>query len=266
MYEDDPMGDKGAFNHIRKIGSDLLANPPKALVILSAHWQAEGGFGLSPRTVRITHRNDENPLIYDFYGFPKHMYEEKFKSRGDTKISSRIYKILSQSGFQPKLDTKRGLDHGVFVPLKVAFKNSSNEMLPFPVIQISLLGSEDPESHFELGQALSSLRDEGMMIIGSGMSVHNLRDLGRYFNGSPAPYVKPFDDALKLTVETANPSDILESLIKVLERPDARKAHPTFEHILPIVAAAGAADKDNGKQLYSNQLSSLAWGIFKFGN
>jgi 4,5-DOPA dioxygenase extradiol len=134
-----------------------------------------------------------------------------------------------------------------------------------PIVQVSLPGSEDPIQHYRIGQALSKLRDENIQIIASGMAVHNLRDL-RFARSSPKPmsYVVSFDEALKDAV-TAPPDQREKALADLIMRPDARQAHPTFEHLLPIHIAAGAARGDLGKRLWTLIHASFSWAQFRFG-
>ncbi|VVT58792.1 uncharacterized protein SAPINGB_P006386 [Magnusiomyces paraingens] len=325
MYRDDNFGDAGAWDVVTSIGKEILADPPKALVVISAHWQEESGskFGAAfdkttfP-TVGVTSTDGENSLIYDFYGFPAHMYKEQFHSKGDKALAKRIAEKLQQPndnepGFNVKLHGSRGFDHGLWVPLRIAFPEQSikdrKNYVPFPIIQISLPSSPynmrshaptaveyDTQISFRLGQLLHELRDrngEDVAIVCSGMSVHNLRDLFS-MGGRVAPYASKFDKELKVAVEKGPTEGMLDRLTALFKTPITKSAHPTLEHLLPIAVAAGVdsvfkpegttfddsltkvpeapADPDvlgpidfKPKQLYSNTLLSLAWGIFKFG-
>ena len=132
-------------------------------------------------------------------------------------------------------------------------------------MQVSLFSSEDPSQHLALGRAVSNLRSQGVVIIVSGMAVHNLPDW-RTMRGNPRPttYGDSFDKALKEAVEST-PGDREEEMVKLLDRSDAGQAHPTFEHLLPIFVGSGAAGEDTGKQLWTLVEGSMSWAQFRFG-
>jgi 4,5-DOPA dioxygenase extradiol len=148
---------------------------------------------------------------------------------------------------------------------KVAFNEKTNP-LNVPIVQVSLYATEDPVQHLALGRAVSSLREEGIQIIVSGMAVHNLRDM-RFGFANLRPYVKSFDEALREAVES-DPKDGERDakMVELLKRPDARGAHPTFEHLLPIHVGAGAAGTDSGKRLWTLPEGSFSWAQFRFGD
>ncbi|KAK7208348.1 aromatic ring-opening dioxygenase LigB subunit [Myxozyma melibiosi] len=257
MYSDKDSdgGDLGAFNTLRKIGKEIVEKvKPKAVVVFSAHWQS------SKDTIEVNSA-EITDLIYDFYGFPSYMYKEEYPNVGSQSVAQKVINQLQASGIKAKA-VNRGLDHGVWVPFKVAFPPETNP-LKVPVIQVSLFKTEDPNQHVALGKALAPLRDENILIIGSGMTVHNLREMGYYW-GSVAPYAKKFDTMVENAVEYTGEQreNALAGLIKTSE---ANKAHPTKEHLLPIYIAAGAAYNEKGTLLYTSQTSSLAWGEYRFG-
>ena len=134
-----------------------------------------------------------------------------------------------------------------------------------PIVQASLFKSDDPIQHYRLGQAVSRLREDNILVIVSGMAVHNLRDLQFSFgNPEPLPYTASFDEALKDAV-TAPVAEREKALADLLKRPDARQAHPTFDHILPIHVGAGAAGDDLGRRLWTLKEGSMSWAQFRFG-
>lgn len=146
----------------------------------------------------------------------------------------------------------------------IAFDPESNP-LNVPIVQASLFDTEDPHQHYRLGQAISHLRKENILIIVSGMAVHNLRDLRFTFgNPKPMPYAVSFDEALKDAV-TAKPAERESAMAEMLKRADARQAHPTFEHLLPIHVGAGAAGEDAGMRLWTLPEGSMSWAQFRFG-
>lgn len=145
-----------------------------------------------------------------------------------------------------------------------AFEPDENP-LNVPIVQVSLFKTEDPVQHYRLGQAVSHLRDDNILIIASGMAVHNLRDMMYSFGDPrPLPYTASFDEALKNAV-TTGPEDREKAMSELLKRPDARQAHPSFDHLLPIHIGAGAAGEDRAKRLWTLGEGSLSWAQYRFG-
>ena len=160
---------------------------------------------------------------------------------------------------------ERGLDHGVWISFKVAFDPKENP-LNVPLVQVSLYGSEDPGSHYNLGKAVASLRSQGIAIIVTGMVVHNLRDF-RFTMGDPKPmpYTVSFDEAVK-DAATSHPAEREKAMKLLLKRSDARQAHPTLEHLLPLHIGAGAAGEDVGRRLWTYKEGPLSWAQYRFGD
>ncbi|KAL9575949.1 MAG: hypothetical protein Q9212_007531, partial [Teloschistes hypoglaucus] len=196
-----------------------------------------------------------------FYGFPKNYYEEKFPNKGSEEVAKEVMEALkaAEIGVRP---VKRGLDHGVWSSFKVAFDPAENP-LNVPIVQASLFASEDPHQHYRLGQAVSQLRAQNIQIIVSGMAVHNLGDMSRG-SSQTLPYTASFDEALKQAIES-QPDKREQLMADLLERPDARQAHPHFDHLLPIHVGAGAAGDDVGKRLWTLAEGSMSWAQFRFG-
>lgn len=289
MYELDDFGNKGAWNTVKKIGNNIKKNwKPDYIIVISAHWQSKGDNLIE---IDCPRNNEENPLIYDFYRFPDHMYKEEFHSKNNLFIANEIKKELEKNGFNSSL-TNRGIDHGVWVPFKVAFSDYYTQSRPQPevkgldlpdtsVIQVSLTSRDgDFAKHFKLGEVLSKFRNELIwdesrqkylsgLIICSGMSVHNLRDLGASFRQPKQimPYVKPFNRLLTKTVEENHGESLLQAFLELKKNPLLRQAHPTLEHFLPIVVAGGVASKsdDNIKEVYNDSMLSLGWGVYQVG-
>ncbi|OHE99752.1 hypothetical protein CORC01_04888 [Colletotrichum orchidophilum] len=245
---------------LEHIGAEITALKPSAILVFSAHWQSR-----SQTSINVNSSPGPSPLIYDFSGFPLHYYSATYPNTGSPALASRVCDLLSASYGQnvtciPTID--RGLDHGVWAGFHVAFNPSSNP-LNIPLVQVSLFRSEDPDAHYRLGAALSALRDEGVVIIGAGMSVHNLYHMSS--DPQPMPYTVSFDNALKEAVETANVSERQEKMAEVCRRPDAKQAHPYMDHLMPVHVAAGAAGEDRGKQLWTMKEGSFAWAQYRFG-
>ena len=189
--------------------------------------------------------------------------QAKYPNVGSKEIASRVMSALKSNGIEAE-STSRGLDHGIWVSFNVLFDPETNP-LNVPIVQVSLFSSDNPHQHYALGRAVSALRSESIAIIVSGMAVHNLQDLGRTMgNPTPMPYTSSFDEALKDAVTVA-PAEREEKMAALLKRPDARQAHPTLEHLLPIFIGAGAAGEDMGERLWTLKEGSLSWAQYRFG-
>ena len=228
---------------------DTLPARPRAILLISAHW-------LEPRFSVTGHPRPQ--LIFDYYGFPAHTYELRYPAPGDPGLAAEVVRQLGQAGFDTRVDGERGFDHGMFIPLKLMFPEAD-----IPVIQLSLRRDLDPLAHLEAGRALASLRDEGVLIIGSGMSFHNMRGYGdpRYTSISAE-----FDDWLSAAAE-GPPARRNESLQAWAQAPHARHCHPqgAEEHLLPLMVVAGAADGAPGLKVYSERVMETVISAFRFG-
>ncbi|RDW92554.1 aromatic ring-opening dioxygenase LigB subunit [Coleophoma crateriformis] len=254
MYEKDHP----VYPQLEKIGRDITQKvKPRAVVVFSAHWQGEPN-AIEVNTFELT------DLIYDFYGFPSHYYKETYPNVGSKEVAETVIDALTKAGIKAN-PTRRGLDHGVWASFKVAFNPETNP-LKVPIVQVSLFATEDPDQHYALGQAVASLREQNIQIIVSGMAVHNLRDM-RFVMGTDntLPYVFSFDEALREAVE-ADVEERQVKMAKLLRRGDARQAHPSFEHLLPIHIGAGAAGEDMGKRLWTLAEGSFSWAQYRFGD
>ncbi|CZR61782.1 related to aromatic ring-opening dioxygenase LigB subunit, putative [Phialocephala subalpina] len=242
-----------AYAKLAAVGREITTNvKPKAVVVFSAHWQD----GPSKISINAAEHTD---LIYDFYNFPPHYYEYEYPNKGSPKVAEKVIEKLAGAGIEVER-VKRGLDHGVWA----AFDPKKNP-LNVPIVQVSLFNNEDYDLHYRMGQALESLRDEGVLIIGAGLAVHNLRDFrATWGTGKTTDYAFSFDQALK-EAATANPEERQAKMSALMKRSDARKAHPSVEHILPMHVSAGAAGSDLGEQLWTFPEGSLSWAQYRFG-
>ncbi|KAI1392595.1 LigB-domain-containing protein [Hypoxylon trugodes] len=246
-----------AYSVLQKIGKEITEKvKPKAVVVFSGHWESD------PRVIEVN-TAEHTDLIYDFYGFPPEFYKAQYPNRGSPELASKILSLLANAGIKAKGVT-RGLDHGVWSGFHVAFHPKENP-LNVPLVQVSLYSNQDADMHYRLGQAVASLRDEGIVIIGAGMSVHNLRDMfATRGDPRPLPYAVSFDEALKDATESP-PSERQARMNEVVERPDARQAHPRFDHLMPVYVTAGAAGVDVGKRTWTLHEGSVAWAQYRFG-
>ncbi|RDW72549.1 DODA-type extradiol aromatic ring-opening family dioxygenase [Aspergillus mulundensis] len=266
--------DHPAYKELSRIGKEITTKvKPRAVVVFSAHWQA-GVDTVQVNTAEMTE------LIYDFYGFPSHYYKEKYPNVGSREIANKVLDAFKQAGIKAE-GVKRGLDHGVWASFKCGMREilvdarfEANRRAAFdpeknplnvPIVQVSLFNTEDPMQHYRLGEAVSKLREENILIIVSGMAVHNLRDMQFTFgNPRPLPYTASFDEALK-DAATKPPAERPQAMVDLLKRGDARQAHPSFDHLLPIHVGAGAAGDDRGKRLWTLKEGSLSWAQYRFG-
>ncbi|KAK5111804.1 hypothetical protein LTR62_004724 [Meristemomyces frigidus] len=250
-----------SYTQLQLIGLEITQKiKPKAIVVFSAHWQS------SPTEIKVNTASTPT-LIYDFSGFPQEYYNLQYPHHGSPQLAGRILKLLHGAGIQAQ-GVNRGLDHGVWAPFTCAFHPETNP-LTVPIVQVSLFDSEDPGQHYALGSAMAALREEGVQVICSGMSVHNLRDYRRagmsVREGEAMPYAVSFDEALKDAVEREPGSRRREAMRDLVQRGDAREAHPSLEHLLPVFVAAGAAGEDAGRRIWTMAERSLAWGQYRFG-
>ena len=220
---------------------------PKALLVISAHWEENAPTVMtSPRP----------PMLYDYYGFPPASYQIQWPAPGDPALAARIGNLLRDRGFTTATDPERGFDHGTFVPLGRSFPNAD-----VPTVQLSLKKSLDPAEHLAIGEALAPLRDEGIYIIGSGMSYHNMRG----FRSSNANAdAKRFDDWLQAVVQKPR-EDRNADLIRWQEAPAARAVHPREEHLLPLMVIAGAAGDDQGRVPWTGPVFGKTVSAVQFG-
>jgi aromatic ring-opening dioxygenase catalytic subunit (LigB family) len=196
------------------------------------------------------------PLLFDYSGFPKHTYQLTFGAPGAPDVAARVNDLLSTAGIASGSEPSRGWDHGVFVPLKVMLPAAS-----VPVVQLSLQRGLDPAAHLAIGRALKPLRDEGVLIIGSGQSYHNMRG---FFSGDAiTPAAEAFDAWLRVAMIDGNTRD--GALIHWDQAPGARDAQPHEDHLLPLMVAAGAASGEPGAvDFHGNALGKPISG-FRFG-
>jgi len=230
---------------LSKVITDLPERP-RAILVVSGHWE-------EPRFT--VHRGEQPELLYDYGGFPAHTYELEWPAPGAPEIASRVAELLDDAGFPAALEDKRGWGHGVFIPLKVAVPDAD-----IPTVQLSLRRDLDAAVHVAAGRALAPLRDEGVLIVGSGMSFHNMaaRD------GRVQRIADEFDAALTHAVES-EPSVRDAKLTAWREFPHARTAHPREEHLLPLMVAAGAGGEDRGTRIFRDHVIGWTVSAYRFG-
>ncbi|MDB5467359.1 MAG: extradiol ring-cleavage dioxygenase, class enzyme subunit [Phenylobacterium sp.] len=222
-----------------------LPERPKAILIVSGHWE-EPAFtvGASPAP----------PLIFDYFGFPPETYRLSFDAPGSPELAHRVLNLLAAAGLPAAEDPERGYDHGVFVPLKLVTPDAD-----IPVVQLSLKAGLDPAEHLTAGRALAPLRDEGVLIVGSGMSWHNMRGF------SPAFTTKSEAFDTWLSEVLADPARRDEAVRGWSQGPYAREAHPREEHLAPLFVAAGAAEGEPGRHAFRDVAMDVVISGYEFG-
>jgi aromatic ring-opening dioxygenase catalytic subunit (LigB family) len=223
-----------------------LPETPKAILVISGHWE-EPAFTASAAAWP--------ELIFDYSGFPEETYRLTWPAPGSPVLAGRAADLLRQAGLPAAMSASRGFDHGVFVPLKVAFPDAR-----IPVVSLSLAASLDPALHLAAGRALTPLRDEGVLIAGSGMSFHNLR---AYLRPETAERARAFDAWLTGAVESpASQRDKMLSGWR--EAPFAAYAHPREEHLIPLMVAAGAGGDAPGSRIFTDEPMGAAISAYRF--
>jgi len=227
-----------------------LRERPAAILVVSGHWEAP------QPTVNVA---EKPALLFDYSGFPEHTYQLTYPVAGSPALAARVRALLDPAGFQSAEERSRGLDHGVFVPLKVMYPAAD-----VPLVQLSLDASRDQARHLAIGRALAPLRDEGVLIVGSGMSYHNLRE---FFADRPESNhaAEDFDAWLNDILINRDANAREAGLAVWRSAPGARASHPTPEHLLPLHVAAGAALGDAAQRTYSDRLLGKPISGFQFG-
>ena len=237
--------DNNYTKFLGKLGKSIT---PKAIVIFTAHWES--------KTLTISAADGVYNTIYDFYGFPRNLYEIKYKAKGSSLIASEIEGKLLEKGIKVEKDTTRGLDHGSWTLLKHLYPNAD-----IPVVQVSVNPSLSIKEQLTIGEALKGLGEEDILVIGSGVTVHNLR-LVKWEATSPDSWAEEFDDWLIDKIKAGD----LDSLCNYRElAPKATLAVPTLEHFVPLFIAMGAGNKETPKVLHrSYELGNLSYLCFEF--
>jgi aromatic ring-opening dioxygenase catalytic subunit (LigB family) len=226
---------------------DVPKTPPKALLVISAHWE---------ESVPTVMTSEHPPMLYDYYGFPPASYEVKWPAPGAPQLATRVRELLQDAGIATGVDPSRGFDHGTFVPLKLTYPEAD-----IPTLQLSLKRGLDPKEHLAIGRALAPLRDEGVFIVGSGMTFHNLR---AFFDSRSNPVSEVFDAWLR-EAATLEPGERDRRLGEWTSAPHARFVHPREEHLIPLMVIAGAAGEDRGTVAYNGTIMGLRLSAYHYG-
>ena len=230
--------------------STRLPRRPGAMVVVSAHWEER---------VPTVMTSPAPPMYYDYSGFPEETYRIRWPAPGAPRLAARVRELLEAAGIATAEDPARGFDHGTFVPLKVAFPDAD-----VPTVQLSLERTLDPARHVAIGRALAPLREEDVLLVGSGMSYHNLGEM-RLSGEERRRRSRPFDAWFRETV-VADPAARDARLLRWDEAPTARVAHPREEHLVPMMVVAGAAGEERGRVGYQGTFGGWAISAAHFGD
>jgi len=206
---------------------DLPPAQPKALLVVSAHWE---------EAVPTVMTSPHPPMLYDYSGFPPEAYQITWPAPGDPELAAHVRELVGRAGFATAADGDRGFDHGTFTPLKQAYPDAD-----VPVVQLSLMAGLDAAEHLRLGRALAPLRDEGVFIVGSGDSFHNMRTFGPAAREPSQRF-----NAWLTAVVTGDVGEREKKLAGWEAAPAARLCHPREDHLIPLMVVAGAAGEDVG--------------------
>jgi len=222
---------------------------PRAVLVISGHWETEE-FSVSSAA--------HPGMVFDYYGFPEHLYHIKYDAPGSPELAMRLRAMLQAGGFACESDCERGFDHGTFSLMQPIYPDGD-----MPIVQLSVKQDLDPHAHLSIGRLLAPLRDEGVVIIGSGSSFHNLGLRG------PAA-IEPsrrFDDWLQTTLLQSQPTERLRRVANWTIAPDARIAHPREDHLIPLMVALGAAEEEEAALIYHQADFMGSWTLssFRFG-
>ena len=227
-----------------------LGQAPRAVLMISGHWE-ESRFTLSSAA--------QPSMFYDYYGFPEHTYHIRYDAPGSPELAETVRAILERGGVSAGLDPRRGYDHGTFSLMKPMYPEAE-----MPLVQLSLKAGYDPAEHIKVGELLAPLRDEGVLIIGSGFSFHDNRAMR---SGAGADASAAFDRWLGDSLVKSSPEERRRRLLRWSEAPAARAAHPREDHLIPLMVAVGAAGDAAGTRVYHQNdfMGSITASSYRFG-
>lgn len=232
---------------LRRMPQDI-GTRPHAVLMVSAHWEES----------EFTVQSHPAPgMIYDYSGFPDYTYRIRYTAPGSPALALRVQHLLQGAGIAARQDAERGFDHGMYAPMAVIYPEAD-----MPTVQLSLERGLDPQAHLAMGRALAPLRNEGVLIVGSGLSYHNLRAFGPAAKQPSAA----FDAWLGETLASTGASRSA-ALARWQQAPSARQAHPREEHLMPLMVAVGAAEGDPAQRVYHEDdfFGGISVSSWRFG-
>jgi aromatic ring-opening dioxygenase catalytic subunit (LigB family) len=223
---------------------------PAAILVVSGHWEA-------PEFTVQTHPNP--PMYYDYGGMPEFTYHLQYPAPGSPAVAARVRELLEASGTVVREDGERGFDHGVFAPFFVSHPDAE-----VPILQLSVRHGYDPGEHLAVGRALAPLRDEGVLIVGSGFTYHNRQ----HFGPSGSRPSQEFERWLTATLVDGPVQRRTDLLLDWETAPSARAAHPEEDHLIPLMVAVGAADHEPGTRTYHQDdfMGHVTSASYRFGD
>jgi aromatic ring-opening dioxygenase catalytic subunit (LigB family) len=243
----------GAYDQLEAALHDVrreVGQAPRAVLMISGHWEA-ARFLLSSAA--------RPPMVFDYHGFPEHTYRIRYDAPGAPALAETVRVMLERGGVACGLDPQRGFDHGTFTLMHTMYPEAD-----MPLVQLSLRADFDPAAHIKVGELLAPLRDEGVLIVGSGFSFHDTRGI---IGGAGAPASATFDRWLNDTLVESSPDERQQRLLHWLAAPAARAAHPREDHLMPLMVAAGAAGDEAATRIYhqDNFMGAITVSSFRFG-
>lgn len=224
-----PLLDEATYGNLNTYlrGFKDSKNKPDAIVVISAHWEES--------VISIT-ASPKPPMLFDYYGFPAETYEYEYPAPGEPQLAARINRLFIEAGIESRLDHSRGFDHGVFIPLLLMYPQAD-----IPCIQISLSHTLDAALHIQMGKALAQLKQENLLVLGSGYSFHNMAVLMSEANQDSKGKNRRFEAWL---AQTCSDPELAETerearLANWEQAPHARFCHPREEHLLPLQLCYG---------------------------
>ena len=220
---------------------------PDAILMMSGHWE---------ENEVVLMGAEKPPMIYDYYGFPPHTYQITYPASGAPAIAQRAQQLLQQAGIQSSINTTRGFDHGLYAPMEVMYPEAD-----MPIFQVSMLKSYDPMAHIHIGRALAPLREENIMIVGSGLSFHNLSLMDGAGRAPSAEF-----DAWLCEAMSAEPKTREQAVLNWSSAPSARICHASEDHLVPLFVALGAAEGEKATRIFNNiGPSGITVSNYRFG-
>jgi aromatic ring-opening dioxygenase catalytic subunit (LigB family) len=227
-----------------------LREEPRAVLVVSGHWEASE-FSLTS--------NPNPPMVYDYSGFPPYTYQVQYPAPGDPTLAQEAQALLRDAGLHASLDPAQGYDHGTFTPLVIMYPEAN-----VPIVQLSMKHGYDPSEHLAAGRALAKLREANVLIIGSGLSYHNMRAMG-----PPGEHAsKTFDQWLQQALLKSTGATRSNLLTEWSSAPAARQAHPREDHLIPLMIAVGAAEGEQAALVYHEDglFGGITASSFRFGD
>lgn len=243
----------GAYDRLEKSLHDIrreLADLPRAVLMISAHWEADR-FWLSSAA--------RPPMYYDYAGFPEHTYRIRYDAPGEPDLAETVRAMLEHGGMPTGLDPDRGYDHGTFSLMHVLYPEAK-----VPLVQLSMKKDFDPAEHIRVGELIAPLRDQGVLIVGSGFSFHDTRSM---LSGAGGVASATFDQWLGETLVHSKSAERRRRLISWSNAPAARAAHPREDHLIPLMVAVGAAGDDAANRVYHERafMGAITASSYRFG-